>query len=321
MNTLRLIALWSAVLTCAIALWWPEQAIETASGSGAVLMFDITQSMNVEDVGISKTPLSRLQMAKQAALLAVDELPCGTALGSGIFAAHRALLLTAPIEVCANRLEIRKSINFIGPAMAWHGNSEIAKAWYASLKIGAGLTGKPAIVFLTDGHEAPPLSPLHRPVYDEPEGRGAGLMVGIGGNRPVPIPKRDPSGRALGFWNADEVMQIDRYQQGRGGSASGEKMVELDDGTKPDLRVGATPGSEHLSALREPYLRLLATETAASYVRLDKPEALLSGLQEVLVMPGLSDLNTRRLLAALALLLVGLFYRLSALRYIPGVRL
>jgi len=319
MNAFQLVTLWLAVLTCAIALWWPEQKILTAPGAGAVLMFDITQSMNVEDVGISKTPVTRLEMARQAALQAVDELPCGTALGTGIFAAHRALLLTAPIEVCQNRLEIRKAINFIGPAMAWHGNSEIAKAWYSSLKIGAGLDGKPAMIFLTDGHEAPPISPLHRPIYDEPPGRGAALMVGIGGKFPVPIPKNDPSGRPLGFWTADEVMQIDRYQQGRGGSTAGEKLVELDDGTKPDLRVGGTPGSEHLSALREPYLRLLAAETAASYVRLDEPEALVSGLKQVLVMPGLSDLNTRRLLAALALLLVGLFYRLSWLRRIPGV--
>lgn len=319
MSALRLVALWLAVLACAMALWWPEQEIVTAPGAGAVLMFDITQSMNVEDVGVNRVLMTRLEMARQAALMAVDELPCGTALGTGIFAAHRALLLTAPIEVCQNRHEIRKAISFIGPAMAWHGNSEVAKAWYSSLKIGAGLDDKPAIVFLTDGHEAPPVSPLHRPVYDEPAGRGAALMVGIGGNRPVPIPKTDPSGRSLGLWNANEVMQIDRYKQGRGGSTVGEKMVELDDGTKPDLRIGGTPGTEHLSAVREPYLRLLATETAASYVRLNEPEALIAGLKQVLVMPGLSDLNTRRLLAALALLLVALFYRLTWLRLMPGV--
>ncbi|MFK7966372.1 MAG: hypothetical protein AB8C46_20605 [Burkholderiaceae bacterium] len=311
MSRLRLFSLWLAALTCAAALWWPEQKLVVAQGAGAILMFDITQSMNVEDVAIDGEPVTRLEMARQAALAAVDELPCGTALGTGIFSAHRALLLMAPIEVCKNRLEIRQSIRFIGPAMAWHGNSEVAKAWYASLKIAAGLDEKPAIVFLSDGHEAPPVSPLHRPIYNEPTGRGEALMVGIGGDRPAPIPKTAPSGQPLGFWKADEVMQIDRYQQGRGGSAVGEKMVELDDGTKPDLRVGGTPGTEHLSALREPYLQLLASETASSYVRLHSPDALMKGLEQVLVMPGLSDLNARRLLAAVALLLVALYYRLN----------
>lgn len=95
--------------------------------------------------------------------------------------------------------------------------------------------------------------------------------------RPTPIPKSDPSGRPLGFWQADEVAQADLYSIGRGGSGGGESMT--DDVTAPaQPALGATPGSEHLSALREPYLRLLGGERGLAFVRLASPEALAAAL-------------------------------------------
>ena len=74
-------------------------------------------------------------------------------------------------------------------------------------------------MFVTDGHEAPPLSPLHKPVYDGKPGEIRGLIVGVGADALMPIPKNDPEGRAMGFWGADEVMQTDGYSAGRGGTA------------------------------------------------------------------------------------------------------
>lgn len=42
--------------------------------------------------------------------------------------------------------------------------------------------------------------------------------------------------------------------------------------------ASTTPGSEHLSALREPYLRLLASERGLSFIRPESPEALIAAL-------------------------------------------
>lgn len=300
--------LWLAGAVTAIGVVVPDRPVTVAPGAGAILIFDITQSMNVKDVSLAGEPVSRLELARESALYTLENMPCGTALGTGIFAAHRTLLLSVPVEVCQHRGELRQAIEFIGPAMAWHGNSEVAKAYYASLKIAASIADKPAVVFLTDGHEAPPVSPLHRPRFDEPAGRAAALIAGFGGNSLVAIPKSDPSGRPIGFWSQDEVLQIDRYKTGRGGSTKGEAMVELDNGVVPDKRVGGTPGREHLSSLRETYLRLLAGETDAHYAKISNPQALTAAIESVLQMPGLSALDSRKLCAALALVLLTIYF-------------
>ena len=43
--------------------------------------------------------------------------------------------------------------------MAWIGNSEIAKGLYSGIGIARQLPGAPSLVFVTDGHETPPLKP------------------------------------------------------------------------------------------------------------------------------------------------------------------
>ena len=66
--------------------------------------------------------------------------------------------------------------------------------------------------------------------------------------------------------------------------------------------LGATPGSEHLSALREPYLRLLGREQGLAFVRLASPEALVAALlARALAKPTLVRADARIGLACLAL--------------------
>jgi len=134
--------------------------------------------------------------------------------------------------------------------MAWAGASEIAKGVNSGMEAVKALSDKPALVFLTDGHESPPVNPRYRPNFTVARGEVRGLLVGVGGDEPLPIPKFDPGGHAVGAWGADEVLQIDPRSIGRGGSVGGEQMVEPEDATVKAL-PGVTPGTEHLSALRE----------------------------------------------------------------------
>jgi len=186
-------------------------------------------------------------------------------------------LLIEPVEVCANLSELRATLARIDGRMAWSGNSEIAKGLHSGLEIARQLPGRPSLVFVTDGQEAPPLSPRHRPSFDDKPGEVPGLIVGVGDLRPSPIPKTDPSGRPIGFWRADQVAQADLYRSGRGASVGNEAMVEEGDGA-PLAELGATPGREHLSALREPYLRLLAREHGLNFLRLDSEQGLVAAL-------------------------------------------
>jgi mxaL protein len=269
-----------------------------------VVVFDVTQSMNVQDELLDGRPVGRLAFARHALRRVIEALPCGSKLGWGIFTEYRAYLLFTPVEVCANRAELRATLDGIDSRMAWSGNSEVAKGLHSGIVIVKQLPGTPSLVFVTDGHEAPPLNARHRPAFDDKPGEVAGLVVGVGALRPSPIPKSDPLGRPLGFWAADEVMQTDPRSQGRGGSVGGEQMTEEGD-APPAVALGATPGSEHLSSLREAYLRLLAGENGLAFHRLRRAEDLAAALQApALARPVPTRVDARVVLAALALALL-----------------
>ena len=274
-----------------------------------VVVLDITQSMNVTDQRSTEAqsagqPVSRLAFAKQALQQALPQLPCGSRLGWAVFTEYRSFLLLAPVEVCAHLGELQATLAGIDGRMAWAGNSEVAKGLHSALSVARLLPDKPSLVFVTDGHEAPPLNPRHRPAFDDKPGDVAGLIVGVGGLRPAPIPKTDALGRPLGFWRADEVMQTDPYSQGRGASVGREKFVDDEAAAGAALPRGAA-GSEHLSSLHEAYLRLLAGELGLGFHHLQTGEALAEALTAAtLARPVPARADLRPGLAALAALLL-----------------
>lgn len=270
-----------------------------------VIVLDITQSMNVTDYQLEGKPVSRLVYAKHALRQALLALPCGSKVGWGVFTEYRSFLLVAPVEVCANLAELRSTLDNIDGRMAWTGNSEIAKGLFSGIGIAKQLPGKPSLVFVTDGHESPPVNPRHRPVFDDKPGFVNGLIVGVGDLKPSPIPKSDPLGRPMGVWGADEVMQTDPRSQGRGGSVGNEQLAEDPGDAGPLTMPGSTPGSEHLSAMREGYLRLLADDTGLAFLALQRPEGLSRALTAptlARVTPAATDLRVA--LAAFAFLLL-----------------
>ena len=293
-----------ALLATFLSPQWPVQR----ALPDQVVVLDITQSMNVADQHLDGQPVSRLDFAKHQLRQALLQLPCGARVGWGVFTEYRAFLLFAPVEVCGHLQELRASLDHIDGRMAWAGNSEVAKGLFSSLGIAAQLPGPPALVFVTDGHEAPPLHPRHRPSYQGKPGEVAGLLLGVGGLVPQPIPKRDLDGRPLGVWRAEDVMQTDPRSQGRGGSVGGERLVEDPGQAAPALPgLAAATGQEHLSALREAYLRLLASETGLAYVRLDGVPALAAALTApgmAHLVPVQADLRMPLALLALGLLLL-----------------
>jgi mxaL protein len=269
-----------------------------------LFVLDVSQSMNTTDVALRGEPASRIAMARELVRQALRELPCGSRAGVGLFTEYRSFLLLEPVEVCANYGELASALDRLDYRMAWAGGSEISKGVFFALRIAKALEPPAALVFLTDGHEAPPLHPKLRPQYDGTPGEVRGLLVGVGGDALVPIPKFGVDGKPLGYWAADEVLQTDVYSRGRGGSVAGEAMVDQDD----TAREGGPPvGSEHLSSLKEPHLRQLAGDLGLSYHRLESGAGLVAALgradlaQET---PATIDLRGALALAALVALVV-----------------
>jgi mxaL protein len=293
----------AAALALAIGLFDPGVTL-TRARFDHVIVIDVTQSMNVTDMLQNAEPISRLAFAKLALRESLLRLPCGSKVGWAIFTEYRAFLLLAPIEVCANLSELRATLAQIDGRMAWAGNSEIAKGVHSALGIARQLPSKPSLVFVTDGQEAPPLNPRYRPAFDDKPGEVPGVIVGIGGVRPAPIPKLDPQGQPLGFWRADEVMQTDPRSQGRASSVGGELLADDSTGTAAPT-LGATPGGEHLSSLREGYLRMLAGEQGLAYAQPSSPMALAAAVTSpALAKPVPARAELRFALAALALCLL-----------------
>lgn len=273
-----------------------------------LIVFDVSQSMNVADV--PQPGRTRLEHAKASAIEAMTALPCGSEVGIGLFAGHRTLVLFTPVEICAHYGDIATTVRSIDWRMAWVARSEVAKGVHSSLKAARTLHRRISVIFLTDGHEAPPLHPAHRPRYDGVPGEIPGAIAGVGGLVPRPIPKLDMNGKTKGFWHADEVMQVDPFSLGRPTSASNERLEGIDT-ADVDARIAA--GREHLSSLKENYLRDLAARLSLHYARIESAK----DLRRLLLHPQLAierttEADLRPLLGGLALVLIACGYAAGA---------
>lgn len=215
--------------------------------------FDITQSMNVEDVDHEGGVISRLGLARAAARSLLLSLPCGSRLGWSVFTGHRVTLLVTPLEVCLHHDGLLSSLDNIDGRMRWVEASNIGKGLFQSLRTAQQAGDGIDIIFISDGHEAPPLTRLSgMPATTGMDARG--LVAGVGGDKPVAIPKFDTEGRLLGYWGENEVAQ------------------------REDLPTGQS--HEQLSRLYEDHLIRLALQARLSYVRLDSAQALADAVDK-----------------------------------------
>lgn len=282
LTTLKALLLCAALLALGMSLSHLHLPMPRPVFEGIAIV-DITQSMDTADMSMHREDalsataarISRLEFVKQALISALPDLPCGSKFGLGVFTEYRSLLLVMPVEVCANLVELQAAVRNIEGKMAWSGNSEVAKGLYWAMKLAAKEAEKPALIFFTDGQEAPPINASNRLAYQGKVGEVAGVIAGVGGSKAQPIPKRDPLGRQIGYWDATEVSQVNPYGNNSQAdpapdAARAEDLVNRDGAAVSTRRtaatlLGATPGTEHLSALRETYLRVIAGEVGLSY--------------------------------------------------------
>ena len=229
-----------------------------------LVVFDITQSMNVEDYDINGVPTSRLTFARAAVRRTLHELPCGSRVGWGVFAEYRTLVLLAPIEVCGNYNDLLASLDRIDGRMRWGNASEISKGLFWAMRGARDVGSHPRVLFLTDGQEAPPVDGEGLAMFDDlKRGDIGGWLIGVGGYTPRPIPRTDADGRPIGFWHADEVVQRDVQTAGHAAVAT----------------------HEHLSEVREPYLRNLAREVGFEYLHMNS----LDSIREAMLHPRFAE--------------------------------
>ncbi|MBV8852909.1 MAG: hypothetical protein JOZ93_15135 [Sinobacteraceae bacterium] len=282
-----------ALLLLLIAIVLPPVPVRH-SAFDDIVVFDITQSMDVEDYELGRHPVSRLQYARAAARDALRQLPCGSRIGWAAFTGYRTLLLLAPVEVCANYADLLRSLGNVNGEMRWENASEITKGVYWAMRGAKQLASRPNVVFISDGQEAPPLDPRYPlPMFEDLRpGQVHGWLLGAGGATPQRIPKSDDDGNRVGYWQPDEVIQ------------------------RPETTAGsARPPEEHLSALDATHLQELAHQVGFDFARLDQPSALLRAVRDPrFARRELVRMDLSWIPASMALLLLAWQFRAGAVR-------
>ena len=213
-------------------------------------------------------------------------LPCGSRVGWGAFAEYRSLLLLSPVEVCENYNDLLASLDNIDGRMRWANASEVGKGVYWSVRTALEEGSKPDVMFISDGHEAPPLNPAELPSMpdDVQPGQVRGWIIGAGGDTPQPN---------------------SAYRCRR----SSPRLLERERGDPASLARWASGmlGAEQLSALREPHLKALASRVGFSYTRLTGPDSIGAAMRDprfVRRAPAPVDLYWLPVAAALVLLVI-----------------
>ncbi len=230
-----------------------------------VFVVDITQSMNVRDYHVKDLPADRLSFTKAALHKVLEDLPCGSEAGLGLFTTQNVQLLFEPIEICEHLSVINDVLAHIDWRMAWAANSHIAQGLYAGIRETQKLGDETRLVFITDGQQTPPLP--QRPVFQGKPGAVKGWLVGVGGLGPAPIPRMDMDNRSIGFWKKSDIAMTRVGDAGASGANTGAS------------RRADQDRELYLSSLDETELKALAGITGLRYHRLERPGALSAALR------------------------------------------
>jgi len=276
------------------ALWFPRTD-RTVKVMDLMFVLDITQSMDVADVEYNGETITRLAWAKEYTKQTLQVLPCGSHVGLAAFSESRSLVLINPVEICSSYNDLSQMLSKIDGSIAWALSSEVSKAVFGAIDQAKLMDPSPDLVFITDGHEAPPLHETLFPKYKKKLENISGVFVGVGGDNLLPIPKHKFDGTADGFWKQNEVLHEDVYASLRSESA--------------EVRA-ARPRNEHLSSQKQSHLENLASMLNFDYVvSPTKSNAVINALENrVKTRDQVVDYDWAPWFASIALFLLVLLY-------------
>jgi mxaL protein len=298
LRDLRAYCIAGAFVCLLTAVFAPHLMVEREAYD-LIAAVDITGSMNARDYTTEGHPASRLEKVKGVLRDLLVHLPCGSRMGLAVFTERRTFLLFEPVDICREFAPLDGAIAALDWRMAWEGDSHITAGLYSALDVAKNFSAD--LVFLTDGHEAPPLPYTGPPLFEGEAGDVRGVVVGVGGTTPVPIPKFDAIGHEIGFYIMADVPQENR-------SGPPPQGAEEREGWHPrNAPFGAevATGNEHLTSVREDHLRAVARTVGLAYAPLMEAADLADTfMREAEPRPVVAPLDTAPAPASLALLLL-----------------
>ncbi|MGQ0620064.1 MAG: VWA domain-containing protein [Panacagrimonas sp.] len=245
-----------------------------------LFVVDVSQSMNVRDPDAGDPRVSRLDLAKRAIIDGLRQLPCGSTVSVGLFADIESLVLFEPLEVCAHYPAMENIVSRIDARMAWAGNSQIDSGLISAMAEAA--RRKLNLIFITDGDQAPFREAFRRPKLQAARGSAGGLLVGVGGEQPRPVPKLDADNNIVGYWQTEDAVR-------NGFNPNLAPVIDgLDSRRARDVAAEIfDEHQEHLSALRTDRLEDMADAAGLDYLRLTDVQAFARAVDK----PALANLD------------------------------
>lgn len=232
-----------------------------------LLIADISQSMNAADMQINGKPATRIAYTQKLLHETVSSLPCGTKVSIGLFAGNSVAALYTPIEVCANFAAIQDTIDHLDWRNAWSGNSRVRESLYSVARAVRGFPEPAQVVLITDGEEAPKLHAFNTKDLTNFQGADGWLLVGVGTEKGVAIPKLSEKNQVIGFWSNESFALQPGIAQ----------ISESTLGVREDNVAGAN--DRFISKLDSAYLKSVAKEIGGAYVNGDNVHNLLDAMK------------------------------------------
>ncbi|EUJ10651.1 hypothetical protein Meth11DRAFT_1477 [Methylophilaceae bacterium 11] len=240
------------------------------------VVVDITQSMNVSDYWVDGKSMSRLEFSKRAIRQALSHFPCGSKVALGVFTERSIVTVLKPLEVCQHFNALDETVAQLDWRMAWAADSFIAHGLFDAITKVKKIDSNLRLAFITDGHQAPPLSVDNTPKFEGKAGQVLGAIFGVGGDKPAPIPKLDEKNNVTGYWDKEEVMRFATF----GVNRKTLSVLEMEEGyhgrNSPHGNNPAEAENAHLSALNKAHLTQLANQTGLEYITLDQLSTMSS---------------------------------------------
>lgn len=245
-----------AVILLLLALVKPEIQLKQEVHN-YLLVADVSQSMNAEDEKLNNQNVSRLDYTRHLMKKIVETSPCGTYFSVGIFASDNVALLITPLEVCKNFDVITDTIEHLEWRMAWKGNSRLSFGVRAAANTFDSLNVPAQMLFFTDGDEAPRVNVT---IKQDLSGIQIGknfVFVGVGGHTKVGVPRYNAANKRVGYWPIS-----DNNNAGAVGVTYADPSQD-----EPDPSVASAEYDRFLSQLEDEYLKSLAGEIKAKYIK------------------------------------------------------
>jgi mxaL protein len=284
-------------------VWFNPHTQQQSVVQDTLFVIDISDSMNVRDVDYPRPQSSRLDLAKLAVSEGMASLPCGSRVSLGLFAGEETIVLFEPLEVCRHFPAIEQVVARLDSRMRWIGDSWVVKSLSLSMK--EAHNRKINLVMITDGDEMPTHSAPNLSELEEIRGKVKGLILGVGGETPQPIPHLNSDGEITGYWTPEEAVINGNYPN------LIPYVLELKLGEKaPAGQLDEV--TEHLSGYSKANLQSIAQAAAMELVHINKPRDAIQALNNSKFQKqALAERDARWIygLAGAVLVLIGWFWQ------------